>query len=291
MQAAGQKFNSNPALFGNDPQKALEYENQVDATNANIANAYQTKHQNLTSMQDNVVRRLKEQSERLNTQIPADLYSTIEDDAIQATKPKSEGGKGLTEQEAMKEYAKKMDDASKTFEKVNEIGGYGIITRPAKDTLRSMKSIQKEMEDLGQTDNYAQKLISQNNLTPMMGYSIAEPVHRIPALNESLKNLPGLERYETLVGGVVPKEISMEKTLAIAPELAKFVKENAQASPLAIAYELQNKGYDAQAWLQYVVDHSDEINLRTRQSKQAATPINTMVPINDWWLSSWTGIQ
>ena len=67
-----------------------------------IAQAHQTKHENLTKLQDNVVNRLRTQYEKLGGNVPSNVYSKIEDEAVQATKPKkivdglNIGGGGLT---------------------------------------------------------------------------------------------------------------------------------------------------------------------------------------------------
>lgn len=288
---AGQKFNSDPNRYGGDPQKAIDYENQVDATNAAIAAANQTKHENLSRTQDNVVNRLKSQSERLNTKIPAELYSRIEDEAIQASKPRSQGGRGLTEQQSIKEYGDKLNDASRQFEKLNEIGNWGITLRPASESLRSFKELQKKMKELGETDNAAKEAIAKNKLSPKMAYAQFQPVSDVPQLNNFLKKLPNLEKIETLFETKDDPSISIPKTLEIAPELAKFVKENEYASPLAIAYELEKKGYNPSTFLQYVTNNSKSLNLRARQSEQASTPINITTPWNDWWFSSFSGIE
>lgn len=284
---AGEAFNSNPAFFSNDPQKAIDWADAKIAQEEKIAKAYQSKHENLNSIQDNVVERLKDQSNRLNTNVPAELYSKIEDQAIQATKSKKEGGRGLTEQQAMKEYGDKLNDASRLFSKVDEIGNWGITTKPAADTLRSIKSIQEDMDKLGETDNFAKELIAKNKFSPQFAYANAQPVRKVPGLNSYIKKLPKSNSTETLFESV--KDVP--GTLKIAPDLAKFVKEDEMASPLAIAYELEKVGYDGRTWLQYIVDHKNELNLRQRQSEQSATPINTITPWNDWWLSSFTGIE
>lgn len=287
---AADAFNSNPGFFGNDPQKALDWADSKIAQEEKINLAHRAQHQNLSAIQDNVVNRLKSQSERLNTQVPADLYSSIEDEAIQATKPKKDGGKGLTEQQAMREYGKKLDDASRLFSKIDEIGNWGTTLRPASQTLRSLNDLQNSMEKLGQTDNFAKKLISEVKLSPMMAYGVAQKVSRVPKLNEIIKSIPKLETTET-IAETARDPMSIQKTMEIAPRLAKIVKENEKASPLAIAYELEKKGYDASTWLQYVTDNSDTLNLRQRQAEQSATPINTVTPWNDWWLKAFSGIE
>jgi len=85
--------------------------------------------------------------------------------------------------------------------------------------------------------------------------------------------------------------VSIPATLRAAPDLVKFLVDNEDASPLAIAYEIEKKGYDASTFLQYVTDNAKSLNLRPRQSDQASTPINTVTPWNDWWLSSFSGLQ
>jgi len=284
---AGEAYNANPARFQNDPQQAIAWADQKIAQEEKIAQAYQAKHENLSKIQDNVVSRLKGQSDRLNTRVPAELYSTIEDEAIQATKPKKDGGGGLTEQQAMKLYGDKLNDASRDFAKIGEIGNWGITQRPASETLRSMKELQNKMEALDQTDNYAKQLISENKLSPKMAYAIAEPVSRVPSVNSFIKNLPEGNSESTIAETVY----DVPGTLRIAPQLAKFVKENEKASPMAIAHEIEKKGYDASTWLQYLADHSNELNMRQRQSEQATTPLNTIAPWNDWWLQSFSGIE
>lgn len=280
---AGEAYNSNPAFFANDPQKAIDWADSKIAQEEKIAQANQIKHENLSKIQDNVINRLKDQSSRLNAEIPAELYSKIEDEAIQATKTKKEGGKGLTEQQAIKEYGEKLNNASRDFAKINEVGDWGISLRPAKDSLRSLKELQNTMEKLGQTDNFAKKLISQNKLSPKLAYAIAEPVSKIPELNSTLAKIPPIVNTRS--------EDPKYETQKIAPVLSKFLKENEKASPLAIAHELEKKGYDVSAWLQYVTDHAPELNLRQRQSEQAATPINIIKPWNDWWLSIFSGLE
>jgi len=288
---AAQVFNENPDRFKRDPQLAVDWVDNEIATEEKRDLARTAQHERLTGIQDNVVKRLKDQSGRLNVQVPAELYSTIEDEAIQATKPKSEGGRGLSEQQAMKEFGDKLNNASRDFAKIDELGGgWGIALRPAAQTLRSMKEIQKRMEELDQTDNMAKQMISKNNISPMFSYAVSEPIHRVPELNKVMKELPALSKAETLFETLPNFEVAVPATQAVAPRLAKFIKDNPKASPLAVAYELQKKGYDPNTFLQYLTDHP-ELNLKQRQAEQAATPINVVAPWNDFWLQAFSGIE
>jgi hypothetical protein len=290
LTTAGQKYNANPALYSNNPQMALDREDQIDATNQAIANSYLQKHENLSKIQDNVVNRLNEQSKKLETQVPAEFYSAIEDEAIQATKPKKEGGRGLTEQQAIKEFGDKLNDASRDFKAIEDLGGagWGIVGRRSKDTLASIKGIQKRMEDLDQTDNAAKLMIAQNKITPQLAYATMEPVSRVPELNNFIKSLPSNKRPENL--GVRSPDAAA-KTLEIAPQLAQFVKNDKKSSPLAIAYELEKLGYDGSTWLQYFNNNINTINPKQRQAEQGRTPLNVSRGLNDFWLESFTGIE
>lgn len=287
---AGQLYNENPARFGNDPQKALDFVASETERNQAINQAYQAKHENLNRIQDNVVNRLENQYKKLNSgkpRIPAELYSQIEDEAIRATKSKQEGGEGLTEQQAMKKYGDKLNDADRDFSKIDELGNWGITLRPAAATLRSMKELQNKMEKLNQTDNFAKELISKTQLSPTLAYAIAEPVSRVPVLASNIKGLPSIKIRDA----TPPSQIAVPKTLEVSPKLAELVKNNEKASPLAIAYELEKKGYDPQTWLQYLTDHASELNLRQRQTEQSSSPPNIVTPWNDWWLQSFSGLD
>lgn len=285
MDAAGKKYNANPAFFGNDPQKAIEYENQIDATNEKIALANQAKHENLSRIQDNVVSRLGEHAKNLEAQVPANVYSKIEDEAIQATKPKSEGGRGLTEQQAMKEYGEKLDEISRDYKSLDSIGNWGITQRKSKDTLGSLNSLQKKFEQRNDTENFADTLVANNGLSDPMAYSIAQPISREPALNKEMKSISDLNKNFSRLKPVDP----ILKTKEIAPRLARALGE--KGSPLAVAHELEKLGYDGSTWLDYVNEHRDELGLKEWQGRQLDKPRNLIPKLNDWWLSSFTGVQ
>lgn len=290
FERAGQLFNENPARFGNDPQKALDFVSEETVRNQAINQAYLQKHENLNKIQDNVVSRLQKQFDRLSggkARIPSEFYSKVEDEAIQATKSKKEGGRGLTEQQAIKEYGDKLNNAERDFAKIDEIGNFGITTRPASDTIRSINKLQDSMEKIGETDNMAKNLIAKNKFSPQFAYAAAQPVRKVPGLSSEIKSLPPANVQETLFETVR----DIPGTLKIAPKLANFVKKHENASPLAIAYEIEKLGYDGRTWLKYLTDNSNELNLRQRQSEQTTTPINITTPWNDWWVSSFSGLD
>lgn len=281
-QIAGEQYNSNPALFGNDPDKAIAWAQEKANREQQINQAYQTKHKNLSDIQDNVVKRLQAHSTRLGAnKVPANTYSKIEDRAIQDTKPKNEGGRGLTEQQAMKEYGEELDKVSRDYSAVDALGNWGIVGRPASNTLANLKALQKKFETRGDTENFADTLVAENGLSNPMAYSIAQPVSREKLLNNAISKLPQVH--------LTKSEDPVYETSLIAPKLAKSLGE--KGSPLAVAHELKQKGYDPNAWLDYVDDHREELKLMDWQGRQLDKARNLLPTWNDWWLGAWSGIN
>jgi hypothetical protein len=289
LDEAGRNYNANPALYNNDPQKAIEMAEQSALRDEARANAFQKKHDNLSLIQDNVVNRLQSHSERLGVQIPANVFSKIEDKAIQATKPKEMGGEGLTEQQAMKKYGEELDGVSREYANIDSVGNWGITGVPAANTLRNMKSIQKNFEKRGDTENLAKQFISRNGLSPQMAYANAQPISSAPELNSEFQKIKPIDTQIAFKRGYhpipVPKEYIQDQTLKVSKDLLPKLGKN--GSPLAVAYELDKLGYDAGAWLDYAIENRDD--LYKNQSDQLDLPMTTTW--NDWWLSSWSGLD
>lgn len=278
---AGKAFNENPALFENNPAKAIQWAEDKALREEAIAQAHQKRHEDLTRIQDNVVKRLKDHSGRLGVEIPANVYSKIEDEAIQATKPKNKGGNGLTEQQAMKKYGEELDRISRDYQGIKSIGNWSVTGRKPDETIRNIKSLQKKFKERDDTENFGDKLISETKLSPIMAYSFAEPVYQIPKVKNELSNLPPINKTRS--------EDPIYETLLIAPKLAETMGQ--EASPLAIAFELKKKGYDPQTWLSYVTDNQKNLKLLGSQIRQLDKPNSLLGTFNDWWLSSWTGLE
>ena len=216
-------------------------------------------------------------AKQLGTNIPPDAYSLIEDKAIQATKPKNQGGKGLTEQQAMKEYGKELDEASRQYKDLDSIGNWGITGRSTSETLRNLTSLQDKFEKRGDTRNMALKLIADSKLSAPLAYALAEPVRKIPELNKAIKGLPELEKYEGIFESKVPPQVAIPATLEVAEKLLPFV--DGQGSPLAIGYELEKKGYDMRTWLDYVNENKSKLKkFTTLQDDQLSKPLPTIYP-------------
>lgn len=287
---AGQRYNENPELFGNDPQKAIDYEEKSALRDQAIADAYQTKHSNLQKIQDNIVARLKSQSDKLGaSDIPSNVYSDIEDKAIESTLPRSEGGKGWTEQQAIKEYGKKLDEVARQYEAINSIGWWGITGKPARETTTAFKKLQKEFEEREDTENLGDALIAKSRLSPKVAYAFAEPVSRVPALSKLISSSPVLERANATKGYLDPgvsEEVRQSETLKLAKKLVPLMGD--KGSPLAVAYEIEKKGYDPQTWIDYIGENSDKLS--KKQLRQLDKQNSLFGTMNDWWLQSWSGL-
>lgn len=282
---AAHVFEENRQRFGNDPDKARQYSEEHFDQLEKRNKAFETLHGNLTKVQDNVVDRLKNHSTKLGVKIPENVYTQVEDEAVQATKSKEEGGRGLTEQQAIKEYGEKMDAISREYGKIDAIGNWGVTGRNAGKTLSSFESIQKDFAKRGDLRNLADRMVAVNGLSPMMAYAISEKVSQVPQLNSAIKSLPSL----SIPGRpLIPKHEIQKKTREIVPKLEKLLGE--KGSPLAVAYELEKKGYDPDVWMAYLAKNKDKLSLSGDQRNQIDTPINTFGTWNDWWLQSWTGL-
>ncbi len=248
----------------------------------------------------------------MGAQVPEEVYTDIEDEAIQSVKPKSEGGKGLTEQQAIKEYGKKLHEISQDYQGIETLGGWGVTGRTAKDTFNSLNALRNSFEKRGDTKNFADTMTAKLGTSPMFSYAVAQPVSNNPAANQTLRSLASLKPLETTIAGIgesapilnlpgakvlkqVPEEISRERTLKIMPRLARDMqqegKKGLRPSPLAVAYELQKKGYSPEVFLEYLNKNREKLGLTGYQERQLEKPINRTEPWNDWWLGAWSGID
>lgn len=288
FERAGKMYNANPALFNHDPAKAIEVAENAALRDERRIEAHQRHHANLTALQSAVGEKLAAQAGRLEVKIPSNIYTKIEDEAIQAVQPKSKGGRGLTEQQAMKEFGEKLDGISRDYKAIDTLGGWGIVARPAAGTLSNIKNLQKKFDKRGDTENFGDELISKLSLSPILAYSLAEPVSRSYQLNNALKSLPKLKPIETLFESKVPDKILRDKTLEVSKKLAPLLKDQ---SPLAVAFELKKLNYDPNIWLDYLIDNRENLDLKESQGRQLDKPDSAAGTLSDWWLSAWSGIE
>lgn len=297
---ASRRYSENPGLYKNDPDIAIETARRADQIEQNRSKSKMEQHGILTSLQDDVVNRLREFSNRLNAQVPADIFSKVEDEAINATKSKEEGGEGLDSQQAMKKYGEKLDKISREYDKINSIGNWGIVTKKPSEILNSMKSLREKFASRNDLRNYAQTLMSSTQITPEMSYSQAYPVNKYPELNDVLKDIPDASKNKNMsrqmpgwiprYGALPPQEGELKKeTLRISKKIFDVLGD---ASPLSVSYELNKKGYPADIWIDYLIENKSKLkNFSAEQEDQLGISTGAMFNLNDYWLKEWTGIK
>lgn len=291
---AARKFSKDPGRFNNDPQRALDLEAEETLRNEKIAQDYQTRHKNLTDLQNRVVQNLNTHADNLGVEVPANVRSDIEDKAIMAIKPKSKGGLGMSEQEAKKTYGKELDEASRQYGNLKGIGNWSMFRKRPSEINKSLDNLSDDFAKRNDSENMADNLVGENGLSPSRAYAIAYKVSRDKELNNELKKLPFLntmgKRASSILKGTITPEKMAQKTLEASEKLAKLLN-NENNSPLAIGYELEKRGYDPQIWMQYLNEHADELRLYPRQRRELSKPDSFTGTFNDWWLDAFTGVK
>jgi len=291
---AGRRYEENPALYNNDPNKAIEAAETDAARNEKRYESNLKQYENLSKIQDNVRNRLKEQSGNLNVQIPDDVYSDVEDQAIQATKPKKEGGGGLTEQQAIKEYGKKLNDISKNYKSLENVGSSDFIVKDKHDIKRNLKEIREGFKARNDLENLANKYISTTKLSPGKAFYLAYPPSEIKELNNEISRLPNAaastssKGNENLTFDQIDQKVR-DDTLKASERLAKAMGK--EGSPLAIAEELKAKGYDPSIWFDYLNKNRGKLDLSERQGRELGIPKTIVPPLNDTWLFLFSGLD
>lgn len=276
---AGQLMQENPALYGNDPDKALAAASQEEAQAEKINAAHQTRHENRQSVMDNVVSSLRKQSTDLGVDVPPLVYSDIEDEAINSVKPKEEGGEGLTEQQAKKKSAKKLDDISREYSAVDALGNWSLLAAKPSDTKRNIRTLQKDFKKRNDLENFADTLISKNGISPSKAYYLADPVTDHKELNNIIVKLPEMMNTR-----------SEDPTFETEQIIPKLFENLGEGSPLAVAEELKAKGYDPDMWLDYVEKNKHKLKTAT-QFRQINKPRNFFDTLSDNWLFFFSGLD
>ncbi len=302
LAEAGKRYNENPALFENDPQKAIQFVENQDQREQAISDALQGQRTKEQNVQSTVVESLKNQFERLGGNVPSNVYSAIEDEAVNAVRSKKDGGRGITEYQAAKEYGDKLDQISRDYKAVDSLGTWTLSTQKAKENADAIKSLQTKFKKRDDLENFAKELTSKNKLSPQLAYNLAYPTSQYPELNKELIKLPSIHRTSiakgaltggiqgaltAAVGGKILEPLANKQTETIAADLASHLGEG---SPLSVALELENKGYDPLAWMNYLRKNRDKLNLTERQGREldvAPSRIN----LDDIWLNSFGGLN
>lgn len=290
LARAGQLFEENPGLYGKDPNKAIAAANEEDITNQSISNAQQAKRNSQQDVTNRVTEGLKNQVELSNAKIPANVYSDIEDKAINSVKPIEKGGEGLTEQEAKKKYKDEIVDVSKDYQDLQSLGNYTLPSSTPKEIKRKFKSIREGFKKRDDLENLAETYVAENGLSYGKAYYLAYDPADIKELNNELVKLTKITPISFKYGSPTSNTIENEKLNNLAyPKLAKAMDK--EGSPLAIAEVLNSKGYDGQGYLDYVNKNRKKLDISERQGKELQKKTNWFPNLNDNWLFLLSGLD
>lgn len=293
QQLAGKLYEESPELYPT-PEKAMEAAvMQVNQEKA-INEAFQQRRQNENDVQRRVQDVLQNQQKQLGAIVPGTVFSSIEDKAINAVKSKEEGGEGLTEQAAGKKYGKELDEVARDYKQIDTLGTWRLLSKDRKENRNSLKSLQKKFkarddalpeQDQIYLENFADSMISKNNLSPAKAYYMAYPVSDEKELNNALTKIPKLEseNLEKRKGLHRRKGINNleQKTLEISKKLAPIL---GNGSPLSVAEELRERNYDPSVWMNYLRENRDKLRLNGRQGREIDKTINPYSTLDDMWL-------
>lgn len=287
QERAGQLLEKNPALYAQDPDKAMQAAVQEDQSEQSISSALQGQRQKQQDVQNKVVEGLQDQKQQLALKkVPGNVYSEIEDKAINSVKSKQEGGEGLTEQQAKKKYGDELREIDRQYTTLQSIGNWSMLGRSGEDNKRSLKSARDDFKERNDLQNFADTLIGENGLSPQKAYYLSYPSSEIKELNNSIVKAPELKNLDQTFSSY--RDID-NKTLELAKKLAPLMGKN--GSPLSIAEEINAKGYNPDVWLDYVNKNKKALDLTTRQAEELTKPKNRFPTLNDNWLFTLSGLD
>lgn len=301
---ASQLYEENPGFFQHEPQRAIDYVVQQDereqARNAALE-GQRSKEQNV---QKTITDALRHQSLSLGTKVPSNVYSQVEDKAINAVRSKADGGEGLTEQEAMKKYGKELDSISRDYNAIPQMGNWSVITRKAGKTLGVIKSLQSKFAERDDLENFAQTIESENKISPGLAYSLAYPISSNKQLSGAINSITPINKTNIakafLPGQTLHTLIGKGKELLEAPQIERKTQEISKklapllgknGSPLAVGEELKNKGYDPETWMNYLRKNRNSLGLTEIQGRELDKTIPDNPPLNDLWLKNFAGLN
>lgn len=284
---AGQLLQNDPGIYQNDPAKAMAAAVQEDQQNQAINAAQQVQRKGQQDVQSRIEGELAKQKEILGAKVPGNVYSNIEDKAIEAVN----SGR-LTEKQAAKEAGKELDKISREYQELETIGGWKLLSRNPSDNKAAIRASREEFKKRGDLENFADTLIEKNGVSKSKSRYIAYPVSDVKELNNAIMKIPKLEPASiSFKKGYPTTEIEdkiPEKTLAVSKQIAPHLTKD--ASILSVAEELKSRGYDPKIWMDYVDKNRDKLNLTEIQGRELGTR-DFYPSLDDMWLFMMSGLD
>jgi len=276
---AFENFNKNPARYNYDFDKALEERKAITARNQDIQKAHQTQEATAVAKEEKLKGAFDKEAARLgifpigdNANFDPTMYQKFEEKLLNAILPKSEGGEGLTQEQATKKYSDQLRNAFESYTNLNTVSAWS-----PREFNRRVDTIQKNFAELGP---YAQKvlmdrLVAEQQVSPSYAAHKAFPIKK--------GEVPTLKKLGIQIGAPTISGVSMPRvTDATYAQLKKEMGKN--NSPLSIAYELNQIGQSDRGWLNYLNNNRDD--LEVWQANQLDKNLNVF-DLKDAWLRAW----
>jgi len=278
-QDAYENFNSNPARYNYDYENALQERKAITGRNQEIQKAHQTQEATAVAKEEKLKGAFDKEATRLgivpigeNANFDPKLYQMFEERILNSILPKSEGGGGLTQEQATKKYS---DQLRETFRNYQDLGT--VSSWSPREFNRRVDAIQKNFSEFGQPAKQVimDKLIKEQQVSPSYAAHKAYPIKsgEVPTINKL-----GLKVGTPTISGVSLPRVNDATYAQLKKEMGKG------NSPLSIAYELQQKGQDPRGWLKYLNDHRSD--LEVWQADHLTKNLNVF-DLKDMWLRAW----
>jgi hypothetical protein len=257
-------------------------EQQKIARNA----AIQQQRQNEQGVQS----RLEQEFEKNIDNLGVELPGTVKRDIFQKASDNVKSGK-MTEKEAADLAGKELDTVSRDYKALETLGHAKILTQTPSANQKTIRSIREGFKKRGDLENFSDELIANQKLSPSKAAYLAYPVSEHKELNNAIVSLPALKKTASMLEkGHLNEEQRQKKNMSAYEKLAPIMKKT-DASPLAIAEELNAKGYDPEGWLDYVESQREKLNLSERQGRELGKPRNFVPTFDDIWMFTWSGLD
>lgn len=225
-----------------------------------------------------------------NAQVPDNVYQKIENKALDAIE------KGTKDElTAAKDARDELDEISRDYKRIDSFGNATLITNSPKEITSAINGLRKKFKEKNDLENFADSLVSRNGLSNEFAHYLASPPP--PQIKDIIKSLPPLQGKPEVIPGAggmigfsgIKKSDVEKKTKEAVEKLAKMLGKD--DSPLAIGYELSEKGYDSNMWRDYLIQNQDELNLSKSQLRELEKVDKAGQGfLNDWFLKFFGGI-
>jgi hypothetical protein len=268
---AFQNLTENPQRYGNNFEKALEEQYSIAQRNADRQKAFREQESLANKKESEVKDAFRSETQKLAlNNLPPNSIQKYEEKMLNAILPKSEGGEGLTVEQATKKYSKDAEQENRDYLDLGSLSAWS-----PRDFNRRLDALQKNFATRGDQKLMMDQLISEYQLSPMYAAHRAYPIKK--------GDIPTLAKTDLQIGASTISGVKLPK---ITEAMYGKLKEEmgTKHSPLSVAYELNRQGQDPREWLRYLDKNRD--NLSVWQADQLSKNVN-FLDLKDKWLATW----